>query len=100
MKKGKFKIHLPVISSHCPILHPRAVPTVKQVLKFFRKKHLKARLTPVILTTQEAEIRRITVQSQPGQIDHETLFQKNSSQKRAGGVAQRCRPRVQVLVPQ
>jgi hypothetical protein len=25
-------------------------------------------LTPVILATQEAEIRRITVQSQPGQI--------------------------------
>jgi hypothetical protein len=38
---------------------------------------------PVILATQEAEIRRITVQSQPGQIVHET-----QSQKRAGGVAQ------------
>jgi hypothetical protein len=30
-------------------------------------------LTPVILATQEAEIRRITVQSQPRQIVHETL---------------------------
>jgi hypothetical protein len=30
-------------------------------------------LMPVILTTQEAEIRRITVQSQPGQDWHETL---------------------------
>jgi hypothetical protein len=30
-------------------------------------------LTPVILVTQEAEIRRITVQSQPREIVHETL---------------------------
>jgi hypothetical protein len=30
-------------------------------------------LTPVILAPQEAEIRRIMVQSQPGQIVHETL---------------------------
>jgi hypothetical protein len=43
---------------------------------------------PVILATQEAEIRRIMVQSLPGQIVHETLSQKNPSQKRAGGVAQ------------
>jgi hypothetical protein len=31
---------------------------------------------PVILATQEAEIRRIVVQSQPEQIVHETLSQK------------------------
>jgi hypothetical protein len=30
-------------------------------------------LTPIILATQEAEIRRMAVQSQPGQIVHETL---------------------------
>jgi hypothetical protein len=31
------------------------------------------RLTPIILAAQEAEIRRIMVQSQPGQIVCETL---------------------------
>jgi hypothetical protein len=33
--------------------------------------------TPVILPTQEAEIRRIEVQNQPGQIVLETLSQKS-----------------------
>jgi hypothetical protein len=43
--------------------------------------------------TQEAEIRRITVQSQPGQIVHKTLSQKEKqSQKLAGGVAQGIDP--------
>jgi hypothetical protein len=45
-------------------------------------------LMPVILATQEAEIRRIAVQSQPRQIVCETLSPKNPSQKRAGRVAQ------------
>jgi hypothetical protein len=43
---------------------------------------------PIILATQEAEIRRIMVQSQPKQIVQETLSQKNPSQMRAGGVAE------------
>jgi hypothetical protein len=43
---------------------------------------------PVILATQEAELKRITVGSQTGQIDHKTLSQKNHSQKRAGRGAQ------------
>jgi hypothetical protein len=34
-------------------------------------------LTPVIPATSEAEIRRIVVQGQPGQIVHEALSQKN-----------------------
>jgi hypothetical protein len=42
---------------------------------------------PVILATQEAEIRRIEVRSQPGQIVCETLSQKPFT-KRAVGVAQ------------
>jgi hypothetical protein len=42
----------------------------------------------VILATQEAEIRRIAVQSQPRKIAHETLSGKNPSQKRTGGVVQ------------
>jgi hypothetical protein len=41
---------------------------------------------PVIPATQEAEIRRIKVQSQPGQIVQETL--SPNSQNRAGGIAQ------------
>jgi hypothetical protein len=49
-------------------------------------------LFPVILVTQEAEIRRIMVQSQPGQIVLETLSRKNQSQKRAGGVAEGVGP--------
>jgi hypothetical protein len=50
------------------------------------------RLTPVILATQEPEIRRISVRSQPRQIVCETLSQKNPSQKRTGGVAQGVGP--------
>jgi hypothetical protein len=49
-------------------------------------------LIAVALTTQEAEIRRIMVQSQPGQIVRETLSGINPSQKRAGGVAQGVGP--------
>jgi hypothetical protein len=49
-------------------------------------------LMPVIPATQEAEIRRITVQNQPGEIIQETLLPKNPSQKRAGGVAQSVGP--------
>jgi hypothetical protein len=44
--------------------------------------------TPVILATQEAEIRRIPVQSQPGQILRQTLSQKTFHKNRTGGVAQ------------
>jgi hypothetical protein len=44
---------------------------------------------PEILATQEAEIRRTAVQSQPGQIVHRPYF-KNT--KRDGGVAQGIRP--------
>jgi hypothetical protein len=46
-------------------------------------------LTPVILTTQEAELMIIMVQSRlPRQIVFETLSRKNPTQKRAGRVAQ------------
>jgi hypothetical protein len=54
-------------------------------------------LMPVILATQEAEIRRIVVRSQPGQIVHETLSRKYTHKKRAGGVS-RYRPWVQTSV--
>jgi hypothetical protein len=49
-------------------------------------------LMPVILATQETEIRRITVQCQPWQIVHQTLSQKNPSRKRADGVPQGVGP--------
>jgi hypothetical protein len=45
-------------------------------------------LMPAILSTQEGEIRRITVQIQAQQILLETLSQKCPMQKRAEGVAQ------------
>jgi hypothetical protein len=53
-------------------------------------------LTPVILATQEAGIRRISVQSQYGQIVLKTLSlkkKKKLSQKRAEGVAQGVGPK-------
>jgi hypothetical protein len=45
-------------------------------------------LTPVIPASQETEIRRIVVQSQPGQKVLKTLSQKYPTQNRAGEVAQ------------
>jgi hypothetical protein len=48
-------------------------------------------LMPIILASQEAET-KITVPSQAGEIVHETLSQKNTSHKRAGGVAQSLGP--------
>jgi hypothetical protein len=47
---------------------------------------------PIILSIQEAEIWKITVQSHTRQIVHETLTQKNPQQKMAGGVAQGIGP--------
>jgi hypothetical protein len=47
---------------------------------------------PIILATNEAEVGRIVAQSQLGQKVHETLSQKNPSQKRAGGLAQGIGP--------
>jgi predicted nucleic acid-binding Zn ribbon protein len=44
--------------------------------------------TSIILATQEADIRRITVQRQSRQIVYKTLSWKYLTQERAGGVAQ------------
>jgi hypothetical protein len=47
---------------------------------------------PIILATQEAELRSMAVQSQPREVVRKTLSKKNSSQKRAGGVFQGVDP--------
>jgi hypothetical protein len=47
---------------------------------------------PIVPATQEAEIRSITVRSQPGQVVYETLSQKTHHKKRAGGAAQGVDP--------
>jgi hypothetical protein len=47
---------------------------------------------PIILATQDGEIKKITVKSQTGQIVHRTLTQKNPSQKRASEMAQGISP--------
>jgi hypothetical protein len=49
-------------------------------------------LTPVIPATQEAEIRRIEVQSQLRQIVHETLSQKYPTHKKGWWSGPRYRP--------
>jgi hypothetical protein len=49
-------------------------------------------LTPAILATQEADIRKISVQSQLRQIVHNTLSQKYTTQKTAGRVTQGVGP--------
>jgi hypothetical protein len=43
---------------------------------------------PVILATQEAKIRKITVWSQPREVVQETLSQKKNHKIKGGGVAQ------------
>jgi hypothetical protein len=44
------------------------------------RRHLKRGMVRAPVATQEAEIKRISIQSQPRQIVHETLL-KNPSQK-------------------
>jgi hypothetical protein len=59
-------------------------------------------LTPVILATQETEIRRIMVQNQPRQLVCETLSQKKKKPftKKGWWSGSRCRPQVQTPAPQ
>jgi hypothetical protein len=45
-----------------------------------------------MIATQEAEIRRIAVQSQPGQIVQETLSQKEPTTRVAQGVGPEFKP--------
>jgi hypothetical protein len=57
-------------------------------------------LTPVIPATQEAEIRRIKVWSQPGQIVRKTLSRKNPSQKKGWWSGSRWQPLIQTAALQ
>jgi hypothetical protein len=54
---------------------------------------------PVTLATQEAEIKKLMDQSQPEEIVHGILSQKNPSQKRTGGVAQGVGPEFKPYYP-
>jgi hypothetical protein len=66
---------------------PQRIEADGSVLPQETKGELDARnrwLTPVILNTQEPEIRRITVRSQPGQIVLETLSQKKKNLHKKG----------------
>jgi hypothetical protein len=53
----------------------------------------------IILATQEAEIKRIAVQSHPGQIVHETISRKTHHTKKGWWSGSRCRLLVQTPVP-
>jgi hypothetical protein len=67
---------IPAYSKNCSHVPLRILAHLKNVKSEKKKKICGAGhrwLTPVILATQEAENRRITVGSQPGQIVHETL---------------------------
>jgi hypothetical protein len=67
--------------SYCLGLYPEVGE--RQVQRSYQKE-MEAEhqwLMPVILATQKAEIRRITVQSQPGQIVCKILSQKRWSDK-------------------
>jgi hypothetical protein len=54
---------------------------------------------PRAWATQEAEVRKITVQSQPRKIVHETLSQKNPITEKSWWSGSRSRPLVQIPVP-
>jgi hypothetical protein len=76
--------------------HKKLSLILAKKLRNDKKKFKKISQAPmlVILATQEAEITRIAVQSQPGQIVCETLSQKTLHKKikRAGGVTQGVSP--------
>jgi hypothetical protein len=45
---------------------------------------------PVILATQEVEIRKIKVQSQSGQIVHKTYLEKSFTRKKNNKIRKKC----------
>jgi hypothetical protein len=82
----------PKISCICPTTSPAPFLHFHRgndYHQLFLKMNLAKRcwLMPIILANQEAEIRRIEIQSQAGQIVCEMLSLKHPTQKRAGGMA-------------
>jgi hypothetical protein len=55
---------------------------------YFKDRILWEHEWPIILATQETEIRRITVQSQPGQIVHEALSRKKKKKTYRKGLVE------------
>jgi hypothetical protein len=101
LEAGKSKIKAPtgsvsakglilIVGASCPHM----AEVLWRLFGSLLKEHL-ARcwwLTPVILATQDAEIRKITVQSQPEQIVTRDLISKTLHKNRADGVAQGVSP--------
>jgi hypothetical protein len=73
-------------------LHFFVVVVIAEFKEFFTAQHWW--LTPVIVATQEAEIRRIVVQSQPRQIVLRPCLEKKPTEKGCWS-GSRCRPQVQ-----
>jgi hypothetical protein len=65
-------LHLDNAQCSVPWIENTSFPHLYQELPFAGDRWLK----PIILASQEAEIRRIKVRSQPGKIVHKTLSQK------------------------
>jgi hypothetical protein len=63
---------------------PKALGSIPSTIEGRKSRARHRWLMPITLATQEAEIRKIRVQSQPRQIIPKTLSQKNPLKKKKG----------------